>query len=444
MFSARGYFPDTATTDYGIGDGQLLLKDWYSLTRDMAKRAIKYKHLPVSLSDTDMLIYIMNVYHYVIANLSTLLNLNRLLQWNIGFSVLGINLPQYMSRITRLWRRASCIQMPDFLKAHAIQNGYPVYAPGVLAPTFRFWTSANLLAYGSGGPNLTSLSVSVATLLNSATNMGTFVTNLETCVRWLETGSSAIATDFIAVQDLINMSCDIVPGAFRAGLPRPEDMPGLTSDPRVLTDILRRAALRKDVVTAGTDQWCWFPTATQTAFGNRIPVVGFGPAGVYDVMLLGAPKFAYLFGFPSDNYTDVDAAMVIPATDIQVQNTIGGVAADWKYVFGHTAGGEGLAYAPAGTQAQIATAFDVDVAATIRTFTKSDSIAGLHPWDATRYASRSTFGVDDWSRLVNEKLYGHIHWMEVNDFGENWAEFLGRALGVPYMKATGYSGGPQV
>jgi hypothetical protein len=56
-FTIRGY-ADTGTVDtlnvQGTGDAELLLQDWYTLVRDMAKRSLKYKHLPTTLTDVDV------------------------------------------------------------------------------------------------------------------------------------------------------------------------------------------------------------------------------------------------------------------------------------------------------------------------------------------------------------------------------------------------------
>jgi len=435
-FSVRGYFGDAAPPlQLGVPDGEQLLRDWYSLVRDMAKRALKYKHLPTTLTDTDMLIYIMDVYYYLVANLATLINMNRLLQWNPGFARIGQQLPKYMSRITRLWRRASVLAMPTFLKMHAIRNGQIVHVPGVLAPTFRLWSPEFLLS--TNGPTITALNYDMDTILCSDAHMGTFVTNLESAERWLEVGDPDIATDFIAVMDLINMTMDIVPGAFDAGLPRPEDCPGLSQDPGVLTDLLRRAVFRKDVITAGTDKWIVFPCAEVTQLGGRIPVVGFGSPQLHDFTLLGAPKYGFFDSDLTLIYGDVDSTFCIPGTEIPLQGNMSAAVTSWKDAFGKKTGGMGDEtqwVAPDGSPLVRSTAFDVDVAGTWRLQIGYDSIQMMHPWDVIRCASRDSW-VYEVSSIVDEKIFGFLMYMDSIDLGENWAEFLGKTLGVPYMKA---------
>lgn len=282
MFDVQGfqdYGTFTLATIPGVTEGKTLLRDWYGHVRDMGKRNLKYKHLPTTLTDTMMLIYFLNVYFWVLANLTTLLNLNRLVQYSAGFAYLSVNLPQYMSRITRLWRRLSAIKAPSFIKAHAIRNGLIVVGPD-LAPTVRFWSSLPLLVAGSGGPTITAISNHSSALLVSATDLGTLVANLESAERWLEVGTSAIGTDFIAMKDLIDMCSDIVPGAFETGLPDAANLPGITPEPSVYNDLLRRCYISKDIVTAGTDRWTMFPIAS-----GVVPII-FTPAPASSLAIL--------------------------------------------------------------------------------------------------------------------------------------------------------------
>lgn len=437
LFNVRGYQElgsYTATSVRGITDGATLLEDWYVLVRDMAKRALKYKHLPVTVTDTEMLMYICDAYYYVLANLTTLLNLNRLPQYNSAFSVLAANLPAYMARITRLWRRMSAMAMPPWLKEHAIRNGQIVHAPGVLAPTLRLWSPYALLSAGSGGPTVTALNYTASTILKSATYLGTFVSNLEAVEKWLETGTSTVITDFVAVKDLIDMTVDICPQAFASGLPKPEDAPGLSIDLGVITDLTRRACFRKDDVSAGTDRWTIFPVPGCAEFGSRIPVIGLGSPSMYDHILLGAPKYGLLTNTPLGvKSADVDSDGMLVGTDYWVGNTMDVAQTDISDVFG-VAADEEVVYAPSGTVASLGEGFrDENTAATIRTSVLKDSLKGLHVWDNIRFCDRSAWP-SGWARILDESSYSYIMFQEAEDLGENYAEFLARSLGVPYIR----------
>lgn len=160
-FDVRGYHdygavtldvPDALAVDY-------LLQDWYPLVRDMGKRNLKYKHLPLTITDKQMLRYWMNAYGTLVSNNCALLNLNRLAMVNTALSTVSALLPRYMSRLTRLWRRTSALSAPTLLKAHAIRNGMIPYLPNFCSPYVRFWSMEEgpILAAAAGGPTLVSM-----------------------------------------------------------------------------------------------------------------------------------------------------------------------------------------------------------------------------------------------------------------------------------------------
>lgn len=427
-FSLRGYCTYGTVVAAELAEGENLLKDWYPLVRDMAKRSLKYKHLPTTLSDYNMLKYWCDAYFYVLANLTTLLNLNRLLQYNAAFSYLCAILPTYMSRITRLWRRLSALSAPPFLKAHAIRNGQVVFAPGVLAPTIRMWSPEFLLPSGSGGPSPYILDKEIDEILPVAAELGPFVYGLELTEKWLETGATAISSDFIAVRDLVDMSADIVPGTFVPGLPDPKDVPGLSIDLSVITDLLRRAVFRKDVITAGTDRWIIFPVPEMSDLGGRIPVCGLGQPTMNDFTYLGAPKYGVFYGAAAGTKSvDVDSNLMVPGTDFQMISTMDISATDARSIFGSKTGtpDEEMWTAPLGTAADIFSAYDLNVASTIRAAIRGDALRMLHPWDDVRYHDRDAWAAG-WTRLVEEVGYSYLMYMEPSDLAYNYAEFLDR------------------
>jgi hypothetical protein len=411
--------------------GETLLQDWYPLVRDMAKRALKYKHLPVTLSDYNMLRYYMDIYYYVVANLTVLLNLNRLGQFNVGFANICVNLPRVMSRVQRLWRRTSALSIPSFVRDHALRNGQIAYATGILAPTIRFWSNEYLLV--TGGPSITALNEDPFEMLVTLADLETFVTNLETAERWLEIGTAGIATDFTAVKDLIDMCSDIVPGAFVTGLPRSDAMPGLTPDPTLLTDLLRRAVFCKDAVDQATDRWTIFPVPAATEFGGRFPVVGFGTPSVYDFLLLGAPKYGYFNAGLGTKSADVDSICMIPGTDHRVRANLDIGQTAFADIFGVNPAPDEVFLGDTTPDPYISNnSFDHGDAAAILAYFTTDSIFRLHPWDDIRWNDRNAWAAG-WQHIVDENTYGYLMWMDPEDLGENYAEFLAKSLGIPYI-----------
>jgi hypothetical protein len=431
MASVRGY------KDYGtVLDGQNpgfekaeeLLQDWYGHVRDMGKRNLKYKHLPTSLTDTDMLIYLLDAYFFVVANLVSLLNLNRMAQYNMGFANVSEFLPRYMSRITRLWRRTSALAMPNFWKAMAIRGGSIVIGP--VAPTMRFWASDMLLVSGSGGPTLEVLYPHKwVDVLQSNVFLGYLVSNLEAVERWLEIGTATILDDFIAVKDLIDMTNDIVPGSFATGLPEASSLPGLSVDPTVMSDILTRAALYKDVVDEGTDRWSIFPVPAMDEFAGRIPVCGMGQPGLFDFCSLGAPKLGY-FTVVGARSGDVDDDVRIIGTEFRVGMAPNGN--EIRNVFGVDAMEQVLRQSSASAEV-FSDLLDADSAADIRDYLIKDSLRRMHIWSESRFDDREAFSNYP-DRRVREKLVSYTIFMEPEDIGWNYAELVATSLGIPYIR----------
>jgi hypothetical protein len=439
-FSVRGY-QDYGTftlgSPPGVKDGEQVLQDWYGHVRDMGKRALKYKHLPTTLTDSDMLIYWMDVYFYVVANLTTLLNLNRLPQYNAGCAYLSQYLPRYMSRVTRLWRRTSALKAPSFLKAHAIRSGLIIGQDNVLSPTLRLWSNKFLLAAGSGGPTITDIADGVRGMFASDAFLATFVTNLETAERWLEVGTATIIDDFIAMKDLIDMTSDIVPGTFTTGLPEGKDMPGIVWEPGIWSEYITRAYYTKDVVTAGTDRWIIFPIAAESAFASRIPIMGMGQPSIYDFTLLGAPKYGVFNASLATRSADVDTDVRMPGTDFWLRSYMTIASQDIRNMFGVPTGQDKenfVAYSQ-GTSS-FYDAFDVNSAAAVRTWREGDQLRRMHPWSDARFWDRDSFP-SGWQRIVIENPVAYVFWGEAEDLGWNYASLLGMSLGVPYYKSGG-------
>jgi hypothetical protein len=438
-FDIRGYHDyGSITLDIQDTDGaKQLLLDWYPLVRDMGKRALKYKHLPTTLATApDMLRYWCNAYFVVVANLTTLLNLNRLSMVNAGLASLSSMLPRYMSRINRLWRRTSALAAPGFLKAHAIKSGMIVSVPNFCAPIIRLWSFDTMLATASGGPTRTSMTDEVFNLLRNDSTLGAFVAQLETTERWLEVGHATVAIDdFIAMKDLIDMTHDIVPGSFVTGLPEASSMPGVVADKRLLVDFLTRVLSWKDDQT--TDQWGIFPIPAETVFGGRVPIIGYGVPDIYDHTFLGAAKYGHFNSLTSRDAA-VDTAFRYLGTDIPSSSAgLSAVATAFntRNSFGVATYDEVvLRDGDPGTSINLGTFIDWDSAVGIRTFLLADSLKTKHLWARLMPAIRSAWTTNVWSRAIDEAAFDYIFWLDAEDLGQNYATFVAQQLGIPFLK----------
>lgn len=443
VFDVRG-FHGYGTVTLDISDtlgAQQLFTDWYPLVRDMAKRSLKYKHIPTTLATVpELLIHWMNAYFVVVANLTTLGNLNRLPMYNAAFASLTQFLPQAYSRMSRLWRRTSALSAPPLLKAHAIRSGSIVEIPGRTAPVIRFWNSDVLLATASGGPTRVD-NLGPRALLVSAAQLLVFITHLETIERWLEIGHASVAVaDFVGMKDLIDMTHDIVPGTWETGLPDYSKLPGVTSDVSIYNDIYARELAWKDDVA--TDQWALFPIPEEPSWGGRVPVASFGPPDpLYAYTFLGNAKYGHLNSLTSRNanvdtiFRHLGTDMILPATAMMSQiatqydprGTFGGFAAA-------TEPDEQLYRDGSTTVIPVYKALDWNLASDIRTLLEGDGYWSKHIWHGVMPAVRDAFPANVWSRFLDEAGFDHIHFAEVRDFGQNYATLWAQALGIPYIR----------
>jgi hypothetical protein len=443
MFDARGYHeygsPNKTLTD-GVADGELLLQDWYPLVRDMGKKSLKYKHTPATLTDYDMLIYWLNAYHVLVANVCSLLNLSRMGQYTRSFALLTVHLPRYMSRLIRLWRRASNLQAPPLFKVHAVQCGMINHHPKRLCYTVRFWNPSNLLASGSGGPTWTSSDDKCATMILDETKLGVFVANLEILERWLETGTAAIVDDFRAVMDVIDMTQDVIPGSWVQGLPDHKNLPGFVDDAGILSELLARGYNHKSIVTAATDQWLTFPPAAEdSVLIDRVPVIGFGERTLYDYTYLGRPKFTTLDDDITAMKADVDSKAILHGTDIHVRCYPNKNDVDMRDAFGNdstsTIIDEQLYLDGSDSVVDVHYARNQAQASDVFGFLIDDGINVRHLWSVAAFSVLDEIALR-WARFVNEAGYDRIHWAIAGDFGLNYAQVIANILGIPYLRSS--------
>jgi len=434
-----GYGSATYDIPDATGPYQLWL-DWYSLVRDMGKRSLKYKHLPLTLATyPNIPTWWTEAYFVVLANLTMLGNLNRLPMVNVGLSALAANLPVYMARISRLWRRLSAIPAPTLFKAHAIRNGMIPFNPNYTCPVIRAWTMDTLLASASGGPTRTNISGTLFEILMDSTKLGTFVSNLESIERWLETGTDALSTDFTAFKDIVDMTADVVPGTWSAGLPDMASLPGVVNDPNLINEVYCRAIHWKDDQT--TDKWGVFPIAAEANFGGRLPIAGFGaPHPMYDFTLFGAPKFGH-FNDGVTRLQDVDGIWRSPGSDMPVfvEHLVTGTF-NTREIFGALSGDshneECMLRDGSSTPINVYNAADWNSASGIRTLLESDSMKSKHIWADVMPQIRDSFIDHVWPRFVDEARFQYIFWVEAPDLCLNTTTVLAQALGIPYIRSS--------
>lgn len=426
----------------GITDAMIIYAQWYEMTRDLAMRSLKYKPTPTSLSTNPLILRdYFNVYYYALANLTTLLNLNRLLMYSPALGLLGRYLPQIAARMSRAWIRLQAVLAPVFLKAHAIRNGSIVYQPGFIEPTLRFWSAGYLPDSALGGPYAYSVGGTVNAMLTSSSNLASFMTGIEECIFWLERGSSTMSAgllaDYTAMKDVMAMVNDVVPGTYSQGLPPSKDLPGFTNDPGLLVDLMRRAVFRKDIKPGFTDRWTVFPAPQQSILMEKIPVVlsQKGVVGLYDCTALGAPKYGMLKPSAISFFNDVDSPWACVGTELPVGDSLDRASFDVRSTFGLPTGSvdEETYSTLLGSYNALYSAFDTDSASEIRLYALRDSLRSLHPWDDVRYVERAATP-SYWPRLVQEDLGFGLAWVDPEDIGWNYGEFTAKMLAVPYSK----------
>lgn len=439
IFDIRGYFDVGSITRVdldGYKGGEQLLLDWYPLVRDMGKRSLKYKHLPLTMTDYTLVIGWLNTYFYVLANMTTLMNMNRLAMFSIPFSQVDQYFAQYMARITRLWRRTSVLSAPPFLKAFAIRSGMIPWIPMKMAPVVTLWrhdvlpASVKSLLTTTQGDLWTQLAGVAGSPVTP--NLSQLVASLEQAERWLEVGTIALSTDFTAMRDLVDMTADVVPGTWAQGLPDSASLPGLSQDATLLNDVLARACLSKDQVVAGVDQWGLFPNPEYGILLGRAPIQGFGaPDPLLDFTQLGSVKFGFWNVTPTTFAHDVNTACRLVGTCIDcVANLSTGISQAAADAFGHTIADTTLIDEVIIRQGDYATAtgyqdgINCNDAAAIRQHELDDTIKDNHLWHRSQYALRGTPTAHTITRFVDETDPDFLFWADPEDYGLNYAQFI--------------------
>lgn len=436
----KGYHDVGTLVNYPFVDdlesGHILLQDWYQLVRDMGKRALKYKHIPTTITDVEIPRHYMNAHHFVGSNLWMLINLNRLGMFNVALATLFTHLPKYMSRILRAWKRLSAAPAPNWLKAKEIRDGSILHIPGLIAPTMRFWHPLTLLAAGSGGPSVGADVSNAYDMLANETKLGVFVLALENTILWLERGTPTIEDDFRAFKDVVDMTHDVAPGTWTTGLVEAKQAPGFVASASLYMELFGRAIFAKDKVTAGTDQWQIFPIPGLTTWGSsNIPINYLGNAlAEHDVTLMGTPKFGFFDDDKTAMQADVNSITRVCGTDVRMRAypLLGGLtAAD---IFGTDIVDE-VIMRDTVAAASLATNGtcnwgDADVT---RAWLQADSIDSNHYWMRFRAQGRDSFPAGVWSRFVDESR-AKTAFVDVDDLGFNYGNWMSKQLAIPFLR----------
>lgn len=423
---------------YGTTNIDNLLQDRYGLYRELGKRSIKYKALPITITDYTVWRDMDNADLFLLGNVGSLLNLSRLNHYNYGCSILTQYLGKYMSRLSRLWRSLSAKPMLGIVKSHGLRNSQITSVPGEQSVYIRWWSSAMLRSTnGPGNPDASIGGYSVMAILMNDAMLGKWVEYLETVERWSRMGATAIATDWIAIRDMIDMIIDVVPGVYTTGLPKVSEMPGITSDVSILTDVFARCVTEKDDVNVGTDQWNIFPVPDALGMNGRIPIAGFGQPGVMDFMLLGAPKFGIFSGDMTKQIGDVNSAVRLVGSDLrvtdQVLNPNGVVDADKAFGLAIASGGEEEILVE-GTATAIALSSSIEVgSANDVSFLSQASLKSKHPWMIHRFAVKGGVAAG-YNRWVESPNFGYLFYAEPADLIENNIVAFATAMGLPYLR----------
>jgi len=421
-FDINGYTILNASVANQVSEynaGSTLLSDWYGLARQLAKASLKYKHTPTTLNTPALFADYLNVAHNAIANMVALINLEHLYQLNQAFSTMYTYLPNVMSRVKRLYRRASTPFLPAFIKMQGIKDGMIPLGPGYV-PHLRFWSENNLTMYG-GGADYTDLSSETPdTVLGDATKLNNFVGNLEKMVWVLEGNVSYNAnasSDVIAIKDLIDMMQDVIPGMYTQGLPDEKVFPGVMADKSLLNDWYCRALCSYDTKGVAGDVFVAYPAQGLSGFNNKIPIAGWGTPGMEEFTLLGGTKFVLLNDTPGTNYLAAGGKVTAYGT---------------SYPVGVFYTKESHYTREDGWVAIDDTIYDMGDGASIRTWSNIYPTSDEHIYRKHLFAAQLGAALE-W-RFVDHVPTDYIFWMDEEDFGPNHALMLAAGLGIPYLK----------
>lgn len=423
----KGVAPTEVLNEYQAGEN-LLTINWYPAMRQRAKEQLQWKATPTALVAGGTVTDWMNIYFYAVANAGVLINLDRLYQLNQACSSLYTYLPGKISRVKKLWGRLRSVVAPKFLAAEAMKRGLVFSESPDSAVHIIKWSESPLVVYGGPADYTDYANASMYFCLSNDTYLTNLVDNIEKATWALEsavTYDANMAADFIAIRDVMEMLSNTMPELYGKFLPADMDMPGLIVDPR-LGDIVYRCALEQyETKGASADEVTLFPVTKMTEFANKIPIIGRGIPDEEDFSFWGKPKV----------YTTNDSTAGLrygPAANKLVgYGTI--FAAHW--VNWGTLGNW--------TKDYLYTREDGWVNDTLDAATDFGDGAGIRAWINMHgriiehaywphiFASQLTTTLE-W-RFLDDLRVDYQFWMDEEDLGGNYAMFLAKNVGLPYI-----------
>jgi hypothetical protein len=430
LFRLRGWHEYGENTVYleDYDAGSIVLANWYPYVRAMAKAALKYKHLPLNLNDTSTFEDYLNVYYYACHNLTALANLQVLVSYNEAFASLYQYLPSKFSRIRRLWARLAAIWAPNFLKTHAIKNGMICKWPGHFEPHFRLADENPLVMYGGGADYTALRAYQPYEILQSNTYLTNLIDNIEKAIWALEgyiTYDADVLEDVTSIVDLVHMSQDILPGRWVQGLPAFSSFPGLIDDPAYFTELYARCLVGVDSHGVYDDQLYIFPVAAEAQFRSLIPVKGWGqidPFRAYSYM--GAAKVALLANDKTE-YSDTVLVWQYYGTDMPI-----------RIDSNNAPGNDGCQYSREDGWMDREEPDDLGDASELALAVGEGTIMNArHIWMSQALIGQITYPGWEFS-MVDSHPVDFTFWMDPNDLGGNFGQFLAVQLGIPYVLNT--------
>jgi hypothetical protein len=305
---------------YWITEAKTLLEKWYPRARELGKRALKYKHTPVTLKRADFPIDYINIYHYAVEILWTTLNLNRNYHVNRAFAVFADTIGARYGMIKRLWRRLKAIPAPPLVKAHALRNGTPFWMKDECEPIIRLATHQPFDGKYGGAVDYVDDVAEGYEALGILAKLDILLMNVMKAIRWLEgdiTYSVNDLADWVYMTDVMDMTFDVLPGTWVQGLPDEASAPGIIESEEMFTEVFLRWQSLKHNQDQGTDQWLGFPMASMAGMNGHMYMCERGPhSPLYGETLLGWIKAHCFTSSPTSIYEDVSTPVVYLGTDL--------------------------------------------------------------------------------------------------------------------------------
>jgi hypothetical protein len=432
QFDIKGYvIKGTSHTEllneYNAGE-TLLSTNWYPAMRQRAKEQLQWKATPTALVAGSTVQDWMNIFFYAVANCGVLINMDRLYQVNQACSSLYTYLPGKVARVKRLWRRLQSVVAPRFLAIEALKRGL-VFSESPDAPVHVVkWSECPLVVYGGAADYTDYANRSMYFCLSNDTYLTNLIDNIEKAVWALEsavTYDANMAADFIAIRDVMEMLSNSIPDLYGKFLPNDTDLPGLIVDPR-LGDIIYRNALENyETKGASADEVSFFPVTKMTDFANKIPIVGRGSPDEDDFSLwMKAKCYTYNDSTAGLRYGAASNKFIGYGTVFPARHAGWATLGNWGQNYFYTR-------EDGWVQDNLDSATDFGDGAGIRAWLNMHGVVTDHVYWPHVFANQLTTSLE-W-RFLDRIKVDYQFWMDEEDLGGNYASFLAKNLGLPYI-----------